>query len=121
MKVPQAGESVPGATWSKRSDLENAGISVFRKEMETQESSNQVPNWIRLLGNKRVESRSVDGRRAVEAHCAGAGDLANDLFKEHRAAHSCRKIRGHPGSPFSVAVLSMTAFSRHGWQLWKQN
>ena len=42
---------------------------------------------------------------------AGAGDLANVLFKQHRAAHSCRKIRGHPGSPFRMAVRSVTGFS----------
>ena len=43
--------------------------------------------------------------------CVGQDDVANEIFQEHRAAHSCKMIGGRTRCPFRVAVLSMTAFS----------
>ena len=45
--------------------------------------------------------------------CVGQDDLANEMFKEHRAAHSSKRIGSRPHCAFRVVVFSMTTFSRH--------
>ena len=56
-----------------------------------------------------------NGKKGTEERgggtCVGQGDVANEIFQEHRAARSCKRIGGRTRCPFRVAVLSPTDFS----------